>query len=186
MEKLNRITLLDGSKRPKAPKFDGVTPQQRKHGLRLRWFHDMHRAQLNEVMQTMAHIEGDASVLAEQVSALKLRENIRRFGNLCGQECQMLTGHHGIEDAYIFPQLHDAGNDGLKKVVARLAAEHLVIHDLIEEMDRAAEAAVHSPGPESFTALKAALTTLNKIVLSHFGYEETELADALGIFGPDI
>ncbi len=186
MEKLNRITLLDDSKRPRAPKFEGVTPAQRRSGQRLRWFHDMHRAQLNAVMQTMVRIEGDVSALVEQVSALSLRENIRRFGNLCGAECQMLTGHHGIEDVYIFPQLQDAGNDGLKKVVARLAAEHLVVHDLIEEMDRAAEIAVRSPGPESFAALKSALTTLNKIVLSHFGYEETELADALGVHGPGI
>jgi iron-sulfur cluster repair protein YtfE (RIC family) len=186
MEPLNRITLLDNTKRPKAPKFEGVTPRQRQMGRRLRQFHNMHRQQLAEVASAMLAIDQDVAGLVKQIADLDMRSNIKNFGNLCGQECQMLSGHHSIEDAYVFPQLQHRGDDVMKKLVARLAAEHLVIHELIEELGAAAHAAWHSPTPETYTALKQCFTDLNTSVQSHFGYEETELEDALGVLGVEV
>lgn len=184
MEKLNRVTLLDDSKRPKAPKIEGLNKFQRARGGRLKLFHDYHRAQLAEVARALETL--DAAALSEQVNKLDMSSNYRMFGNLCGQECQMLTGHHGIEDAHMFPLLHEEGSDGVKKVVERLMAEHLVVHEFIEELEQRAWACLQSPSAETFAAAKETFLALNTCVRSHFGYEETELEDALGVIDVGI
>jgi iron-sulfur cluster repair protein YtfE (RIC family) len=184
MEKLNRVTLLDNANRPKAPKIEGLSASQRARGRRLGWFHNLHRAQLGEVHDAMVRL--DAEGFRDKVAALQMSANYRKFGNLCGQECQMLTGHHGIEDAYMFPLLHHAGSEGLRKVVERLMAEHLVVHELIEELEAAAQTLAVAPTTENFAKAKAAFSDLEKCVQSHFGYEETELEEALGVIDVGI
>ncbi|MEO6608195.1 MAG: hemerythrin domain-containing protein [Aestuariivirga sp.] len=184
VEKLNRITLLDDSKRPKAPKIEGLSAFQRSRGQSLKYFHDYHRAQLAEVSRALETL--NASGFAEKVGKLDMSTNYRMFGNLCGQECQMLTGHHTIEDMQMFPQLHEEGSDGVKKVVERLMAEHLVVHELIEELEQRAWACLQNPSAETFAAAKETFKALNTCVRSHFGYEETELEDALSVIDVGI
>ena len=104
------------------------------------------------------------------------------FGSVCGQECRILTFHHGAEDDHIFPALRTKAGDGLMKVIDRLAEEHLVIHALIEQLQERATHALAAPGPDSFADLKGAFTALDTVLRSHFGYEETQLAEALGYF----
>jgi len=98
----------------------------------------------------------------------------------------MLTGHHTIEDLHMFPLLHEEGDVGLKKVVERLMAEHLVVHELIEELEQRAWACLQSPSPETFADAKKTFLDLNTCVRSHFGYEETELEDALSVIDVGI
>ncbi len=184
MEKLNRVTLLDDSKRPKAPRIESLNAFQRARGRRLKWFHDHHRAQLAEVARALEAL--DAAALSEQVNKLDMSANYRMFGNLCGQECQMLTGHHTIEDQHMFPLLHEEGSDGVKKVVERLMAEHLVVHELIEELEQRAWAYLQNPSAEAFEAAKKTFRDLDTCVRSHFGYEETELEDALSVIDVGI
>ena len=184
MENLNRLTLLDNTNRPKAPKIEGLSASQRARGRRLSWYHNLHRSQLGEVRDAMEQL--DARDLRDKVAALQMSANYRMFGNLCGQECQMLTGHHGIEDAHVFPLLHHAGSEGLRKVIERLMAEHLVVHELIEELEAAAQTLVVAPTAENFAKAKAAFSDLGKCVKSHFGYEETELEEALGVIDVGI
>jgi iron-sulfur cluster repair protein YtfE (RIC family) len=177
MEKLNRITLLDDSKRPKAPKIENLTPGQRRQGRRLSLYHNYHREQLREVEHAMEQID---ETLPARISQLDMHHNFKVFGNLCGQECQMLTFHHQAEDTQIFPILHEQGSDGLRNVLERLAAEHLVIHELLDELEAGSTAALQTPIPEVYAALRATFKILDTCVRSHFGYEETELEDALG------
>ncbi len=183
MEKLTRITLLDNTKRPKAPKIENLSPAQRRQGRRLSLFHNMHREQLREVESAMVQID---DALLTKISDLDMRHNFKVFGNMCGQECQMLSGHHGIEDQAVFPVLHEAGDAGLKKVVERLMAEHLVVHELIEELEALAMIAIQNPTPKNHTKLRQSFTELNICVQSHFGYEEAELEDALGVIDVGI
>lgn len=183
MEKLTRITLLDNYNRPKAPKLDNLTPAQRRQGRRLGLYHNMHRQQLREVESAMVQID---DALLTKISNLNMRHNFKVFGNMCGAECQMLSGHHGIEDQAMFPKLHADGSAGLKKVVERLMAEHLVVHELIDELESRAHQAIQSPTVENYTKLKSTFADLNNCVQSHFGYEETELEDALGVIDVGI
>lgn len=183
------IDLLDPATRPKAPKIEGATHAQRLRGRRLAMIHEMHLRQMAHVRHVMQHVAAGEEKLATldgALSDLDMRHNYRVFGNVCGQECRMLTGHHTIEDRYLFPALAAQDNEGLRKVVERLVAEHGVIHDYIERMEEAAAAAMSAPGPETFTALREAFETLERFVVSHFGYEQEELEEALGYYGIDI
>ena len=189
MEKLDHITLLDDTKRPKAPKIADVTPDQRQQGRRLALFHRWHLQQMQGVAQVMQQVEVGEKSLAQldgAISELQMAANYRQFGNLCGAECEMLTGHHSVEDQFIFPALHGNGSHGLRKVVERLREEHAVIHHVIEELEAGAKAAMQNPGAETFAILKSIFLRLEQLVRSHFRYEETELEEALGYHGIGI
>ncbi len=178
------ITLLDDATRPTAPRIEGITEAQRRHGKRLALIHDYHLAQMNEVRWVMEQVEAgeqSATTLLDAISSMQMAANYRIFGNLCGRECQMLTLHHTIEDESIFPVLGD-GSDGLRKVVERLRQEHAIVHQLLEGLHAYALDAVREPGRETFAALKASFLALDRVVRSHFGYEQEELEEALGCF----
>jgi len=178
------IALLDDSTRPKTPKIEGITPAQRLQGKRLALIHAFHLEQMNEVRWVMEQVEAgeqSAAALADAISAMQMAGNYRLFGNLCGRECQMLTLHHAIEDQSMFPALRH-GSDGLRKVVDRLSEEHSIIHRLLQALEAAAVNAVTEPGRETFAEVKAAFLALERVVHSHFGYEQTELEEALGYY----
>ncbi|MFN7103698.1 MAG: hemerythrin domain-containing protein [Pseudorhizobium sp.] len=182
------INLLDDSTRPKAPKIDGVTAPQRQHGRRLAMIHAMHLQQMREVRQVLDRVAkglGDKGEIGVAVAAMDMTRNIRTSGNICGQECQMLTFHHTAEDQWIFPALMGR-SEGLTKVVERLAQEHLIIHALIEDLEASAIRAIENPSAEAFGELKDIYDLLEKVVQSHFGYEQEELEEALGFFEVDV
>ena len=176
------ITLIDESTRSKAPRIEGATPAHRQQGRRLAMIHAMHLQQIAKVEDVIRQTEsGEAEMakLGQAVSGLQMSSNYRRFGNLCGQECQVLNFHHTAEDRQIFPALMK-GSEGLRRVVERLMEEHGVIHGLIEMMEAQAVSLIQTPDPAGFQTLKQTFATLAEIVRSHFGYEQVELEEALG------
>lgn len=182
------IKLLDDSTRPKAPKIDGITDQQRRHGRRLAHIHAMHLQQMSEVRRVMEETEAGergSQELREAVISMQMAANYRLFGNLCGQECAMLNFHHTAEDRFIFPALMQ-GSEGLRNVVERLSAEHRIIHQMLEQLEAAAIAMVSDPGEENFAKVKEIFEILEKTVQSHFGYEEHELQEAIGYWNVPI
>lgn len=189
VEKLNRVTLLDDANRPRARKIAGLTPNQRQQGRRLSLYHNLHREQLQNVANVLEQVKVgnmNAKNLGKIISDLEMKSNFRAFGNLCGQECEMLSFHHDAEEQMMFPSLRQAGDLALAKVVARLAAEHEVVHSLILELEHCAQALIVAPTIESFTATQQSFQDLQKCVLSHFGYEETELEDAMSVIDTGI
>jgi iron-sulfur cluster repair protein YtfE (RIC family) len=182
------IILPDDSTRPNAPKIPGVTESQRRQGRRLAQFHAMHLRELAKVRRAMAGVfagEGTAEALLVTISTMQMFGNMRQFGNLCGAACEMLTGHHMIEDQYVFPALH-GHTQGLNKVVERLRAEHLVIHELLVRLEAAANALISDAGAKTAKELRAEFRRLETFVTSHFGYEQSELEEALGFYSVDI
>jgi hypothetical protein len=180
---MSRITILDDSTRPKAPKIEGLSPMQLWQGKRLALIHRMHLAEMDHTRAIMQQIEaGEARLadLGDAVASLRMAESYRAFGTLCGRECQLLTFHHMAEDQAVFPVLDRRGSEGLRKVVQRLRAEHEVIHALLDELQIAARAAVDRADAHSFAILKESFDRLDRTVRSHFGYEEVELEQALG------
>jgi iron-sulfur cluster repair protein YtfE (RIC family) len=184
----DNIILPDESTRPKAPKIPGVSETQRRQGRRLALFHEMHLRELAKVRRAMAGVfagEGTADQLLVTISSMQMFGNMRQFGNLCGAACEMLTGHHMIEDQYVFPAMHGK-TAGLNMVVERLRAEHLVIHALLVRLEAAAAALITGPGAKTAKDLRAEFGRLEGFVASHFGYEQSELEEALGVYGVDI
>lgn len=171
--------------RPSGPRFP-LTPGQRARGMRLAMIHRLHLQQLDEVKAVILAIDGGLAApqeLEAPVDGLTLTRNLRVFGTLCGQECQVLTFHHSAEDAEIFPALR-VGDAALTRVLDRLAEEHLVIHDGIEALARELQAFRQDPG--HYGTLRATFLGLDRLVRSHFGYEEVELADAIGHYGAPL
>lgn len=107
--------------------------------------------------------------------------NYRRFGALCGQHCQIIEMHHSIEDQAIFPHL-SAKSAALKPVIDRLIAEHEVVHALLLKLVDELQQLVSGPSPAQFARAKEVYEALEKLLISHFGYEEQEIGDALGVY----
>lgn len=177
------ITFLDDSTRPVAPRLD-ATPQQKIYGRHLKAIHD-HLRQNTKMLRTMIDeiMAGrkTAREVEEEAEALTMVHNFRRFGNLCGQHCQVVHTHHSIEDAGFFPVLSQKG-EAWKKVTDRLQAEHEVVHELLVRLIEALNTLVREPNAENFADAVEVNDALERVLLSHLGYEEDSIGDALGYF----
>lgn len=109
-------------------------------------------------------------------------QNLRAFGSLCGQECRVLTMHHDIEGADMFPRIETAGGGIFAAIVAKLRSEHEVVHELLQRLDRATDTLIADPTEAHFNDAAAIFRKLEQVIRSHFGYEETELAEAIGFY----
>jgi iron-sulfur cluster repair protein YtfE (RIC family) len=182
---MNVFDLFDESQRPKAPAISGATEVHRSAGRKLAMIHNMHLSALDETKAMMDRVqdgEDAAKNLAEHVTSLHLWENYRRFGNLCGRECQFLDFHHTSEDTEIFPAIARSGNEGLRRVIARLTQEHSVIHQLLETLANNVGDLWSDPNATNFARTRDTFEVLDKAIRSHFGYEQTELQEAIGYY----
>jgi hemerythrin-like domain-containing protein len=66
-------------------------------------------------------------------------------------------------------------------VIERLVDEHLVIHDAIQEVDRALVG--HMNEPEDYEPIQTAIDFLTDALLSHLSYEEYEIVEPLARLG---
>ncbi len=178
------IEFLDDSTRPRAPKLENLTLEQRAPGRHLHMIHN-HLRQNMQVLRDMVDqvMAGEKSVeeVEREAEALTMVTNYRQFGNLCGQHCQIVNTHHSIEDAHIFPALSEKG-EAWKKVTDRLVAEHEVVHALLLKLVDALNAMAKDPSAENFHTAREVNDALERVLLSHLGYEEEEIGDALGYF----
>lgn len=142
----------------------------------------MEMAQVGAVLARIEAGETPPENLRRIVLSLDMAENFRVFGTLCGRECQVLKFHHDIESADMFPRIEAAGGGMFREVVAKLMSEHEVVHELIVRLGRAAEALAEAPDEAKFAQAAATFRKLEEVVRSHFGYEETELEEAIGYY----
>ncbi len=183
------ITLLDDRTRPKAPALEGATDAHKLPGRHLKAIHRHHLQQMAHVQSVMDLVaEGAANpqALGKAIGSLDLKQSMRMFGNLCGQECKMLTAHHDIESAYLFPVLQQRGNGGIRKVVERLVAEHAIIHYYLSELENAVAKLMNVQNAHTFADVQKTFLALESIIKSHFRYEETELETAIGFYGVEF
>lgn len=178
------ISFLDDSTRPSAPKLDTLTPEQRRAGQHLRMIHD-HLRRNAKTLRRLVKAAAEGRVSAEEATAqaesLEMVANYRQFGTLCGQHCQIVHTHHSIEDAHLFPALSKKG-EAWKKVVDRLIAEHEVVHALLLRLIDALNTLARTPNRQNFEAAREINDALERVLLSHLGYEEDSIGDALGYF----
>jgi len=178
------ITFLDDATRPQGPKLENLTPAQKAPGQHLKMIHDHLRQNmsvLRSMIDAVARGEMSAAEVEQVAETMPLVENYRRFGSLCGQQCQIVHMHHSIEDQAIFPVL-SAKAAAFAKVVERLIAEHEVVHDVLVRLIGALQAMARNPGEETFADVKALYDAFERILLSHLGYEEESIGDALGYY----
>lgn len=176
---------IDEASRPKAPKVPAATDMHRRQGRQLAAIHRHYLMEMAQIGAVLARIEARETPpedLRQIVLSLDMAENFRAFGNLCGRECQVLKFHHDIEGADMFPRIDAAGGGMFREVVARLLSEHEVVHELIIRLGRAADALAEDPNEANFAQAAITFRRLEEVVRSHFGYEETELEEAIGYY----
>ena len=178
---------VEFGERPSMPALQNVTEAEHRAGLHLAAIHRMHLRDMQRLTHMLEQVEQGAvspEVFAQEVSNVEFTHNMRMFGTMCGRECQVLTFHHDAEEHMIFPQLEQQNIQALSRVVERLKQEHLIVHELITRLETAAQALVQNPDEHNLAKTKATFAQLHTVVISHFGYEETELREALGRFVP--
>lgn len=181
---LKDIQFLDDATRPAIPELPALTAAQKAPGEHLKMIHDHLRDNmvvLGRLIERAA--EGKASIddIKAETADLVMVSNYRRFGTLCGQYCQFVHGHHSIEDQAIFPSIAAQG-PAFKAIADRLQAEHVVVHHLLEKLIDALIALADAPGRAHFEDAVEVFRALEKVLLSHLGYEEEAIGDALGYF----
>lgn len=160
---------------PEGMTYDAVSVETSRH---LVLIHDHLRGELTQVLDLVERVQRDgldAGVARDAISEMTLRQNEWTVGAYCASYCRLLTTHHTIEDLSMFPQLR-AREEPLGPVLDRLAEEHVVIHGVLEELDRALVAFVRD---RDTTALQDAVDLLSDALLSHLAYEESQLLEPL-------
>jgi Luciferase-like monooxygenase/Hemerythrin HHE cation binding domain len=152
--------------------------------------HDHLRAELAQVRDIVDQVRrGQLSVGAarSEINTMTMRQNNWTLGAYCESYCRIVTGHHTLEDRSVFTHLRRRDPD-LGAVLDRLQEEHVVIHDVLEQVDDALVGLVGAPayGPDAAAALdelQRALDLLTDTLLSHLAYEERELIPPLARYG---
>ena len=173
----------DESTRPQLPPEDHPSYGD---GTALVEIHDHLRSELAQVRDLIDQVANgalDVAAARSAISQMTIRQNAWSVGAYCQSYCRVVTVHHTIEDVRMFPELR-AKDDRLGPVLDRLAAEHRVIHGLLEAVDESLVALVTDP--TALTPLTIAVDRLSERLGSHLSYEERELVGPLNRFGMGI
>lgn len=183
---LKGIEVWDETTRPVAPPApEGVvlSARGRAIGQHLHEVHDHLRAELEQVRDVLQQVKRGAMTAGHARSVLNemtMRQNNWTLGTYCAAYCTMITQHHGMEDTAIFPHLRRA-DKGLVPVIDRLQEEHVIIHEVVEGVDRALVKLIGNP--DDYTELEEAVEALTTSLLSHLSYEEDQITEPLGRYG---
>ena len=178
--------LWDEALRPSGPTSEPgrtYTPSEQAAGHHLVEIHDHLRAELDQLRRLVEQVTTgalDAGAARSAVATMTMRQNNWTVGAYCASYCRLVTTHHSLEDQALFPRLRDA-DPRLAPVVDRLQEEHVVIHDVLERVDRALVDFVG--GPDGAGHLLGAVDLLTDTLLSHLSYEERELVEPLARLG---
>ncbi|MGC4110244.1 MAG: hemerythrin domain-containing protein [Nocardioides sp.] len=179
--------VWDESTRPSLAEAAETTysPQQEVYHRHLVEIHDHLRSELDRLHGLVDEVRRGvltAGAARSAVHEMSLRQNNWALGAYCQSYCGFVNGHHSLEDASVFPHLRRAEPDA-GPVLDRLAAEHVVIHGLLDDVDRVLVALVREQGAAELDAVDEALRTLGDRLLSHLAYEERELRGPLARHG---
>ncbi len=105
----------------------------------LKDIHDHLRAELAQVRDIVEQVRGGhlhVGAARSAINTMTMRQNNWTLGAYCASYCRVVTAHHTLEDRSVFPHLR-AVDPALGPVVDRLEAEHVIVHELVDRLDRA-------------------------------------------------
>jgi hypothetical protein len=111
-----------------------------------------------------------------QVLGLSGAGGLRTLQVNCLAYCRFVHGHHGVEDAAMFPRVR-AANPAIGPVVDRLEADHRRVADLLDATEAAAEALDDTDAARA--AVVDRLGALREHLLEHLDYEEHSLGPTM-------
>jgi hypothetical protein len=180
----------DESTRPvyPAPADAAYTEGQQAYPQHLVDVHDALRSELTQLRDVVEQVRRGMMQVGQArsvINTMTMRQNNWTLGAYCESYCRIVTGHHSLEDHSMFRYLRQA-DPAAAPVVDRLAEEHVVIHDVLEQVDRAlvglVSASEHAT-PGALEDLSATVDRLTDTLLSHLSYEERELLHPLAQWG---
>jgi hypothetical protein len=184
-------TAWDEATRPTLAESADTTydPDQEAVARHLVDVHDHLRAELTRLHGMVDEVRRGvltARVARSEVHAMSVRQHNWTLGAYCQSYCGFVNGHHSLEDASVFPHLRRSDPD-IAPVLERLSEEHVVIHHLLDDVDRTLVSLVRAgDGPDldpAVDAVEESLQTLGDRLLSHLAYEERELRGPLARHG---
>jgi len=184
--RLSTTRLWDEAARPTRPAARApgdYTSAGRAAGAQLVRVHDMLRRELAGIRDLITQVQKgaiDAGQARSELSQMTMRQNNWTLGAYCENYCRVVTQHHSIEDAAVFPHLRTR-EPGLGPVLDRLSEEHGLIHQVIDSVDRALVGYISHP--DDLTELQDVTDLLTDTLLSHLAYEERELIEPLARYG---
>jgi hemerythrin-like domain-containing protein len=183
--RLSARTLLDEATRPSGPADPDRDWSEHELGAarHLVEVHDHLRGELEQVRGFVDQVlasAADPSAARSAINAMTVRQQNWSLGAYCQSYCRIVTGHHTLEDVAVLPHLR-AADPALAPVVDRLEAEHVVVHEVLEELDRALVRWVGDPAAAD--EVQEAVDLLTDTLLSHLSYEEDQLVEPLARFG---
>ncbi|WP_380164072.1 hemerythrin domain-containing protein [Jannaschia sp. R86511] len=159
-----------------------VTPEPGGSGELLVAIHDHLRHELVELRSAAAALAQGRLPLGEvreQVRDSQLRRTFAQLGAFCQMYCRFVHGHHGIEDARMYPDLL-AADPSLQPVVDELTADHVRIGGLLRTLD---DELARTHGADDTVAaaqrVAVALEALAEALVEHLRVEEEALVPAL-------
>jgi hemerythrin-like domain-containing protein len=181
-EPVPHAAALEEDKRPHIAqeREEAITPAGRRSQETLLQVHEHLRTELAEIREAASQVaEGamDPAAARSLLNRMAMRQNYWTLGAFCAQYCRVVSVHHTIEDYQMFPAIRRGEND-LGPVLDRLHAEHEIIAEQIDRLDRALVAMMNDP--ERVEDVRGVAGELSDMLLSHFAYEEDELLGALG------
>jgi hypothetical protein len=177
-DETTRPTLAEPADTPYAPAQEAVA----RHLVDI---HDHLRGELSRLQGLVEEVRRGVLTAAgarSEVHAMSLRQNNWTLGAYCQSYCGFVNGHHSLEDAGVFPHLRRA-EPATAPVLDRLSEEHLVIHELLDAVDRALVRLVGGGDDSALDSVEAALGRLGDRLISHLAYEERELRGPLARHG---
>ena len=189
-ERLTDQVAWDESTRPTYPVPDAATYTEAEQAWpqHLVDIHDALRAELAQLRDVVDQVRRGLMQVGQArstINTMTMRQNNWTLGAYCETYCRIVTGHHTLEDRSMFSYLRAVDPQAVP-VVDRLAEEHVVIHDVLEEVDRALVRLVAAQPSGATAALEAFSThvdVLTDALLSHLAYEERELLHPLATHG---
>jgi hypothetical protein len=156
------------------------TAQGRAMFQELLWVHDMLRRDL----ETVRGLAADAlngrptEEIQSEVSELKAGRPLWQLKLNCIHYCRFVEGHHGLEDAALFPALVRT-DPGITPVVERLEREHRDVAETLVRVEEAVEELPDDGGEEERRRLADALQLLGDRLLVHLDFEEQSIGPTL-------
>ena len=189
-ERLTSEVPWDESTRPHypAPTSASYTEAQQSYPQHLIDIHDALRAELTQLRDVVDQVRRGLMQVGQArsvINTMTMRQNNWTLGAYCESYCRIVTGHHTLEDRSMFSFLRHRDPDA-DPVVDRLAEEHEVIAEVIEQVDRALVTLVAAEPRDAEKALEEFSGTVDLLtdsLLSHLSYEERELLHPLAQHG---
>ena len=137
-------------------------------------------AKLREVIQEVREGRSSAAEARSYLNAMTMRQNYWTLGAFCAAYCRVVSIHHAIEDAQLFPDLK-AADQSLTPILDRLRHEHEGIAKVLSDIDAALVATVEDE--ERLDDTEEAVDHLSDPLLAHLKYEEEQLVEPIKRLG---